>query len=261
MSIFYIIFFLIIPVWLISDMRNNKKENEELLLIGESTETNETIYLDEKQINSVTYFETDEVIKELPISEEIESDVEIEEVDETVYATMNVNIREEYNDESTIIGLLVGGNSIKRTGICSNGWSRVLYGNEEHYIHSEYLTTVKPKVEEIDTDYIFNDSESEWKYLGEFKITSYCGGECCNGKWAGTTSTGVVPKAGRTIAVAPWIIPYGSEVMIEGLDNIYIAEDTGGFANRNDYQIDLFSSSHERAMEWGIQYRKVWIKK
>lgn len=27
--------------------------------------------------------------------------------------------------------------------------------------------------------------------LGTFRLTAYCGGKCCNGKWAGKTSTGV----------------------------------------------------------------------
>lgn len=97
-------------------------------------------------------------------------------------------------------------------------------------------------------------------YLGEFKITAYCGGSCCNGKWAGTTSTGVAPSEGRTIAVAPWVIPYGSQVYIDGV-GYRTAEDTGGFANRNSHQIDLFIASHSRANTWGVQYRNVWIVK
>lgn len=243
----------------------NKPKNHEDLAQGERS--NENILYEENETDpmpateSITYepetihesaensIEPDQPIENQEIASEI--------VDETVYATMNVNIRQEPDDTSVSVGLLIGGDSIKRTEILSNNWSKVLYGNEEFYIHSEYLTKIKPEKQE--TEEI--DKNSGWVCLGEFKITSYCGDECCNGQWAWTTSTGVSPKAGRTIAVAPWIIPYGTAVMIDGLDNIYIAEDTGGFANRNDHQIDLFASSHERATEWGVQYRKVWVKK
>lgn len=255
MEVLCILFFLVVPVWIISDIRNNEKkqEYEEYIINDNETEIEETVSYSEEQDNDSELNSIDYLNKNLPVSDD---EVGIEEVDEIVYATMNVNIREEHNDASTIVGMLVGGDSIKRTGICENGWSMVLYGNEEHYIHSEYLTTLKPELEKYNSN-----NKNGWEYLGEFKITAYCGGSCCNGKWAGITSTGVSPKTGRTIAVAPWIIPYGSEVMIEGLDNIYIAEDTGGFANRNSYQIDLFVSSHSSANEWGVQYRKVWIKK
>ena len=180
----------------------------------------------------------------------------VKKTNETVYATHNVNIRMAPNRSSEKMGLLCGGEAIIRTGICGNGWSRVLYDDQECYIHSDYLTT-RQYCQESDSIDISND---EWISLGEFKITSYCGGTCCNGKWAGQTSTGVSPKEGRTIAVAPWVIPYGSEVKIEGLDRTYIAEDTGGFANRNDHQIDLFISDHDRSNDWGVQYRTVYIR-
>ena len=39
-----------------------------------------------------------------------------------------------------------------------------------------------------------------------------------------------------------------------------VAEDTGGFANRNPYQIDLFVADHASAASWGVQYHEVWIR-
>lgn len=42
-----------------------------------------------------------------------------------------------------------------------------------------------------------------------------------------TTSTGAKPRAGRTIAVDPKIIPYGSRVAIYQMDKNYVAENTG----------------------------------
>lgn len=88
-----------------------------------------------------------------------------------------------------------------------------------------------------------------------FKITAYCGGSCCCGKWAGgPTASGVMPKQGRTIAVYPSQIPYGTEVTIEGLGT-YVAEDCGGAIGYNC--IDIYMDSHSAAQEFGVKYAMV----
>lgn len=102
---------------------------------------------------------------------------------------------------------------------------------------------------------------SGWVSLGEFKITAYCGGACCNGQWAGTTASGAVPTEGRTIAVAPGLIPYGTRVKIAGMDGVFVAEDTGGFANSNPRQIDIFYADHGRATSRGVSYREIWVQR
>lgn len=53
------------------------------------------------------------------------------------------------------------------------------------------------------------------------------------------TSTGAIAEEGRTIAVDPTIIPYGSIVKING--NEYLAEDCGGAIKGN--KIDIFVDS------------------
>lgn len=50
------------------------------------------------------------------------------------------------------------------------------------------------------------------------------------------TSTGVTAVEGKTIAVDPTVIPYGSTILING--NEYIAEDCGGAIKGN--KIDVF---------------------
>ena len=102
---------------------------------------------------------------------------------------------------------------------------------------------------------------SGWVSLGEFKITAYCGGACCNGQWAGTTSSGAAPTEGRTIAVAPGLIPYGTHVKIAGVDGVFVAEDTGGFANSNPRQIDIYYADHGRATSRGVSYREIWVQR
>ena len=93
-------------------------------------------------------------------------------------------------------------------------------------------------------------------YLGEFKITYYCGCTSCSDEWGTMTATGVTAKEGRTIAVDPKVIAYGTKVMINGRE--YIAEDCGGAIKGN--RIDIFVSDHERARKAGVDYFDVYIK-
>ena len=69
------------------------------------------------------------------------------------------------------------------------------------------------------------------------------------------TATGTHGKAGRTIAVDPSIIPYGSRVLVGGY--VFIAEDTGS-AIRGRH-IDLFMDTHEVAMQFGRREGEVFL--
>lgn len=66
-------------------------------------------------------------------------------VNETVYAKNNTNIKSSYTTSSSNIGTLAKDKSIKRTGISSNGWSRVETSNGTiGYIATTDLTTTAP---------------------------------------------------------------------------------------------------------------------
>ena len=93
-------------------------------------------------------------------------------------------------------------------------------------------------------------------YLGEFKLTAYCACSYCCGKSDGITATGTQATQGRTIAVDPSVIPYGTEVVING--NTYVAEDCGGAIKSN--KIDIYFDSHAEALQFGVQYADVYIK-
>lgn len=81
------------------------------------------------------------------------------------------------------------------------------------------------------------------------QATAYCNCSICCGKWAGgKTASGTTPRAGRTIAVDPRVIPLGSTVTIDGYGT-YIAEDTGSAIKGNI--IDIYFSSHSEALKFG----------
>lgn len=104
------------------------------------------------------------------------------------------------------------------------------------------------QISELERTISFYES---WQCLGEFKITYYWPGEDSYGS---ATSTGVTAQEGRTVAVDPNIIPYGSEIMIDG--HIYIAEDTGS-ALKGNRTIDIFVNSPKEEM----YYTSVYIRR
>ena len=68
-------------------------------------------------------------------------------VNETVYAKSEVNVRSSYSTDSNILGTLKKGDSVTRTGTSSE-WSKVTYNGQTAYISSSFLTTTKPEKEE-----------------------------------------------------------------------------------------------------------------
>lgn len=68
-------------------------------------------------------------------------------VNETVYATSTVNIREGFSADTDKVGSLGKGQSIKRVGIGTGdaeGWSEVEFNGQTAYISSDYLSLTKP---------------------------------------------------------------------------------------------------------------------
>lgn len=84
----------------------------------------------------------------------------------------------------------------------------------------------------------------------EFHVTAYCGCYSCSEGYGTQTSTGVTAEAGRTIAVDPDVVPYGSKVQING--HTYVAEDCGGAIN--GYEIDIYMDEHSSTDRFGSQY-------
>lgn len=98
--------------------------------------------------------------------------------------------------------------------------------------------------------------------LGEFKLTAYCSCSICCGIWDYDRPNGIVYgaigeelKEGYSIAVDPDVIPYRSEVIIDG--STYKAQDCGGAIKGN--RIDVYFEDHNDALEFGVQYKEVFV--
>ena len=124
-----------------------------------------------------------------------------------------------------------------------------------HYEKIETTTKIVENPVESVEKCVFVPEETQPTYTEkEMTITAYCPcNKCTDGD--GITSTGVVPKQGRTIAVDPKNIPYGTEIIIDG--HTYIAEDCGGAIKGN--RIDLFFDSHSEALDFGRQTKIVRV--
>lgn len=128
----------------------------------------------------------------------------------------------------------------------------------------KYNTTI-----EIETDKDGDTNQAiEPVSLGNFKLTAYCSCYKCCGKWALSRPLdeynneivyGAIGERlidGYSIAVDPNIIPYRTEVIING--HVYKAQDCGGAIKGN--RIDIYFSDHESALEFGVQYAEVFVK-
>ena len=100
--------------------------------------------------------------------------------------------------------------------------------------------------------------EYELVYLGGFKITHYCTElwEHICGEGQGITASGTRVTAGRTVAVDPKVIPYGTQLYIEGY-GWRIAEDCGGAVK--NAQIDVAVETHADALAMGVKSGGVWM--
>lgn len=99
-------------------------------------------------------------------------------------------------------------------------------------------------------------------FLGEYTLTAYCPCTRCCGKDDGITATGTLAAEGRTIAVDPRVIPYGTHVLLifpDGTQREYIAEDCGGGVNGS--RVDVFFSDHETARVFGVQSAMAYVGK
>lgn len=78
----------------------------------------------------------------------------------------------------------------------------------------------------------------------------------------GITATGKKTMPGR-VAVNPKQIPYGTEMWIVSNDGVVygyaVAEDTGGFAKKGYYTVDLYMNSNSQCRQWGDRGVTIYI--
>lgn len=115
-------------------------------------------------------------------------------------------------------------------GKVSGGWLDVGDG----YVSTEYLSDVDPV--------------EDFTEMGTWSITAYAetGMACANGEY---------PEVNYTVACNS--LPFGTEVYIEGA-GFRTVEDRGPAAMGSEW-IDIYMQDTGVCIQWGQQYRKVWV--
>lgn len=94
--------------------------------------------------------------------------------------------------------------------------------------------------------------------IDTFLATAYC--------VTGTTATGAQTTIDRTLAVNPYVIPFGSHVWLfldDGtLVGDFYAEDTGTNMMENPYVVDIYmgEGTYAECMQWGVQHVTVYLE-
>ena len=169
-----------------------------------------------------------------------DADVTFEDVDETVYAKRNLNVRSGPGTEYDKIGSLKYAKSVKRIGIGSNGWSKVIYNGKTAYCSSKYLSTSKPTSggsSNISFPLTYSDSTctititrewygasdttGAWCYVAHLQFTDYSrfSTACANGRYnnGSETTSHAANRLGAIFAVnGCYSAPYLNYIVVRG---------------------------------------------
>lgn len=100
-----------------------------------------------------------------------------------------------------------------------------------------------------------NNVPTDYKYKITGRAAAYC-------EPGGKTATGKAVMPGR-VAVNPKQIPYGTEMWIVSNDGVVygyaVAEDTGGFAKKGYYTVDLYMNSVSQCRQWGDRGVTIYV--
>lgn len=93
------------------------------------------------------------------------------------------------------------------------------------------------------------------------RVTGYCPCPKCCGEYSdGITANGHKIQPGDTFVAADKRFAFGTEMVIPGYNNGEPVKvlDRGGAIRGN--KLDAFFSTHQQALEWGVQYLDVQVR-
>ena len=169
-------------------------------------------------------------------------------VKNTLIATSNLNLRSGPSTSYNTLGVIYKGDKVSVIEYTSDYWYKVKLSNGKvGYCSSLYLKSQS----QIDSITNKPSSSQDIDYTLDVKAYAYCTGNI--------TATGTKPTFGRTIAVDPTVIPYGTRVYIPEFDKTFIAEDCGGGIKGN--KIDIYMNTKEECTNWGVRNITLYILK
>jgi len=105
------------------------------------------------------------------------------------------------------------------------------------------------------------EQPGEWESI-RMRITAYCPCPKCCGQYSdGITACGHEIQPGDTFVAADGRYSFGTEMLIPGYSNGRVVKvlDRGGAIKGN--RLDVFFYSHEEALEWGVKYLDVKVRR
>lgn len=160
-----------------------------------------------------------------------------------------VNMRSLYYIKSEVLTAIPYGETVEyHKTVIENGrkWANVEYDGMSGYVSMDYL---QPDVfEKTETGEELDNPDLE--FLGYWLITAYAptGNACANGEY---------PTSGETIACN--VLDFDTEVYIDGI-GYRTVEDRGPTSLGNEW-IDVYMIDDGACLEWGSQYRAVYLVK
>lgn len=156
---------------------------------------------------------------------------------EWVTAESGLNLRAQTTLKSSVLALMPYGTElevIRTIGVGSDVWADVEFEGIHGYCKKEWLSP--------------EDPFEGMTYKGEWHITAYAytGYRCANGEY---------PSVGKTVACNS--LPFGAKVYIAGV-GFRTVEDRGP-SWLGDEWLDLYLGDTAECIQWGSQYRKVWV--
>ena len=134
----------------------------------------------------------------------------------------------------------------------------IIYQDEEQRRMNAKVINEAPPINRISEDLDEQDANGhQMECLGEYYVTRYCSCRKCSGKW-GTTSASGRPLVVNYSCASP--LPFGTVVEIEGYGRCEVVDRTSDKTVRNTGGkiIDIYTSNHAEAEEWGCKKLKVW---
>jgi len=113
---------------------------------------------------------------------------------------------------------------------------------------------------EIEAENEGSDEADSWDVI-LMRVTDYCWcWKCCGKHSDGITANGHRIRLRDTFVAADKTYSFGTEMVIPGYNNSQPVKvlDRGGAIRGN--KLDVFFNSHQKALEWGVQYLPVKVR-
>lgn len=232
-----------------------------------STDANILKVLDKDDIVSVLEVPENEVSendeKDVEVKDQSVSDDKADKTDDITWVTVMLEdgqigyVSKDYIDVDKLYTLAVSAEELQRRE--EERLAAEKAAAEAALLAAQQTTASAPATASYDNSATYQGATttpitaaSSGECIGTFTLTAYCGcSKCCGGH---KTATGTTPTQGRTIAADTSILPYGTQVVINGI--VYTVEDCGSGVKGN--HIDIFFATHEEAIAFGRQSAKVY---